>query len=83
MVYPIEFMSCVSGLINALGLTPMSSSKGKFQKSARVGRAAFTTKRFTLDSTIFKPAVVVLTSGVIASFLQQVKFFCFFKFQRV
>ena len=48
-----------------------------------VGRAAFTTERFTLDSTIFKPAVVVLTSRVIVSFLQQVKILCFFKFQCV
>ena len=67
-MYPIEFMSCVSGLINALGLTPMSSSKLKFPELARVGCVAFTTKRFVLDATIFKPAVVVLPSGVIVNF---------------
>ena len=50
-MYPIEFMSCVSGLINALRLTPMSSSKWKFPESALVGRAC----------VHCKPAVVVLT----------------------
>ena len=61
-MYPIEFMSCVSGLINALGLIPMSSSKWKFPVLARAGRAPFTTERFVLEATICKPAVVVLTS---------------------
>ena len=42
----------VSGLINALGLTPMSSSKWKFLELARVSRVAFTTERFVLDATI-------------------------------
>ena len=78
-MYPIEFMSCVSGLINTPGLIPMSSSKWKFPVLVRAGRVAFAAQRFILEATICKPAVVVLTS----EFLQQVKFAYFFKFQRV
>ena len=58
-MYPIEFMSGVSGLINTLGLIRMSSSKWNFPVLARAGRAGFMTERFILEATIFKPAVVV------------------------
>ena len=41
-------MSCVSGLINALGLIPMLSSKWKFPVLPRAGRVTFTTQRFAV-----------------------------------